>query len=114
MVNKKNIQYLLRLILVFLSMNVVWYMAYLLINHSILPSPLDVYFSLSHLEGKEVWIHICYSLFRIVTGVLLALTIGMSIGLIMGRSRIWNKILDPVVYLTYPIPKIALLPVVML
>ncbi len=114
MVNKKNIQHLLRLILVFLSMNVVWYIAYLLINHPILPSPLDVYFSMGHLEGQEVWLHICYSLFRIFAGVILALIFGMSIGLIMGRSRIWNKILDPVVYLTYPIPKIALLPVIML
>ncbi|OAB46711.1 ABC transporter permease [Paenibacillus glacialis] len=114
MVNKKKRHHLLRLLLVFFSMNVVWYIAYLLINHTILPSPLAVYSALIHLEGKEIWLHVCYSLFRIFAGVLLALMIGMSIGLIMGRSRIWNKILDPVVYLTYPIPKIALLPVVML
>ncbi|WP_246168291.1 ABC transporter permease [Paenibacillus antarcticus] len=105
---------MLRLLLVFVSMNVIWYIAYVLINHSILPSPLAVYSSMGHLEGKKVWLDVCYSLFRIFAGVLLALTIGMSIGLLMGRSRIWNKLLDPVVYLTYPIPKIALLPVVML
>ncbi|OAB39009.1 ABC transporter permease [Paenibacillus macquariensis subsp. defensor] len=114
MVNKKKRHHLLRLLLVFVSMNVVWYIAYLLINHSILPSPIAVYASMGHLEGKEVWLDVCYSLFRVFAGVLLALMIGMSIGLLMGRSRIWNKILDPVVYLTYPIPKIALLPVVML
>lgn len=114
MVKKKNSHHLLRLLFVFLSMNVVWYIAYLLINHPILPSPLDVYSSMGHLDGKEIWLHAWYSLFRIFVGLLLALTIGLFIGLLMGRSRTWNKLLDPVVYLTYPIPKIALLPVVML
>lgn len=112
--NKKHILHIVRLLFVFFIMNVVWYIAYLLISHPILPSPLAVYFSIGNLDGKSIWLHICYSLFRICAGLLLALTIGMLIGLLMGRSRLWNKLLDPIVYLTYPIPKIALLPVVML
>lgn len=32
----------------------------------------------------------------------------------MAYSKTWNKILNPLVYFTYPIPKTALLPIVML
>ena len=114
MVKKRQIPHLIRLLFVFLGMNVIWYLLYIIINKSILPNPLDVYASLLHLDGREIVIHVGYSLFRVFAGVVLALILGLSIGILMGRSPRWNKILDPVVYLTYPIPKIALLPVVML
>lgn len=95
-------------------MNVIWYIAYLLMNHSILPSPGAVYEAMFHLGARDVALNVGYSLLRIFEGVLLALLLGLMVGLLMGRSPLWNRLLDPVVYLTYPIPKIALLPVVML
>jgi taurine transport system permease protein len=39
MVKKRHLPHLLRLLFVFAGMNVIWYIAYLLMNHSILPSP---------------------------------------------------------------------------
>ncbi|OKP92987.1 ABC transporter permease [Paenibacillus sp. P32E] len=114
MVKKRGLPHLLRLLFVFLCMNIIWYMAYLLMNHPILPSPGAVYEAMFHLGARDVALNVGYSLLRIFEGVLLALMIGLLIGLLMGRSQLWNRLLDPVVYLTYPIPKIALLPVVML
>ncbi|OKP89311.1 ABC transporter permease [Paenibacillus sp. P3E] len=114
MVKKRGLPQLLRLLFVFLCMNIIWYMAYLLMNHPILPSPGAVYEAMFHLGARDVALNVGYSLLRIFEGVLLALMIGLLIGLLMGRSQLWNRLLDPVVYLTYPIPKIALLPVVML
>ncbi len=111
---KQRLHHVLRLLLVFLCMNIIWYIAYLLMNHSILPSPGSVYNAMFHLGAREVLLNVGYSLLRIFEGVALALVIGLLIGLLMGRSPVWNRLLDPVVYLTYPIPKIALLPVVML
>lgn len=114
MVKHKQLRHVLTLAGVFIVMNIVWYVLYLLINHNILPSPFAVYASLAKLDKGEMTLHIMYSLFRVIAGMALALVLGMAIGIIMGRSKKVNKILDPVVYLTYPIPKIALLPVVML
>lgn len=114
MVNKRRLHHLVRLLFVFVCMNVVWYIAFLLMNHSILPSPFAVYKAMFQLGAQDIAINVGYSLFRIFAGVVLALIIGLLIGLLMGRSLTWNKLLDPVVYLTYPVPKIALLPVVML
>ncbi|NWL88411.1 MULTISPECIES: ABC transporter permease [unclassified Paenibacillus] len=115
MVNKRRrLNYILRLLLVFLGMHAVWHAAYLLVHHPMLPSPLEVYQAMGHLGGRDIVLNVGYSLMRIFAGILLALIVGLLIGLLMGRSALWNKLLDPVVYLTYPVPKIALLPVVML
>ncbi|MNO38464.1 putative aliphatic sulfonates transport permease protein SsuC [compost metagenome] len=111
---KSRLHHIIRLLFVFFCMNVAWYIAYLLMNHAILPSPFAVYNAMFHLGAQEIALNVGYSLFRIFAGVVLALIIGLLIGLLMGRSLTWNKLLDPVVYLTYPVPKIALLPVVML
>lgn len=114
MVKRRRFVHLLRLLLVFAGMNALWYVAYLLMNHAILPSPGAVYKAMFQLGAHDVALNVGYSLMRITEGVLLALLLGLLAGLLMGRSPFWNRILDPVVYLTYPIPKIALLPVVML
>lgn len=112
--NSRRLNYIMRLLLVFVGMNIVWYAAYILVNHPMLPSPLGVYMAMSELGGRELALNVGYSLMRVFAGVLLALVLGLLVGLLMGRSALWNKLLDPVVYLTYPVPKIALLPVVML
>jgi NitT/TauT family transport system permease protein len=49
-----------------------------------------------------------------VSGVGLSLISGVFIGLLMAYSKNWNKVLNPLVYFTYPVPKTALLPVAML
>ncbi|WP_246188116.1 ABC transporter permease [Paenibacillus tengchongensis] len=111
---RQRLRHILRLLLVFLVMNAIWYLIYLLLKHPILPSPGAVYRAMFALDCREVALNVGYSLLRITEGVALALVLGLLIGLLMGRSPFWNRVLDPVVYLTYPIPKIALLPVVML
>ena len=112
--NKQRVFHILRLLFVFLCMNLIWYIAYRLMNHAILPSPGSVYKAMFQLGAADVAKNVGYSLLRIFEGVLLALLLGLLVGLLMGRSPLWNNLLDPVVYLTYPVPKIALLPVVML
>jgi NitT/TauT family transport system permease protein len=49
-----------------------------------------------------------------IAGVVLSVIVGIPIGLCMGYFVKWDRALSPLIYLTYPIPKIALLPVVML
>ena len=47
-------------------------------------------------------------------GMLYALSGGFILGLLMGSLPKWRYFFDPLIYLTYPIPKMALLPIVML
>lgn len=63
--------------------------------------------------SMEVPGHILATLFRGLMGILLASSIGVSIGLLMSRSRLVYEYLDPVISLTYPLPKSALIPLLL-
>lgn len=91
-----------------------WQVASALVNLPIIPSPGVVLDNLISVFVPKIAIHGLYSLGRIVAGVFLAVLIGIPLGLCMGYFARWDRALSPVVYLTYPIPKIALLPVIML
>lgn len=112
--NGRHAQPLLRLLAVFAALHGLWALLSALLKREMLPSPAAVYRALLALDGSEMALHIGTSLGRVFAGLALALAGGLLLGLLMGRSPRWNRLLDPVVYLTYPIPKIALLPVAML
>ncbi len=98
----------------FLMINVIWYLLAVIVDMRVLPTPLDVYMNLNNLYDSRLHIHILVSLYRVILGVGISLVLGMLLGLLMAYSESWNKLLNPLVYFTYPIPKTALLPVVML
>lgn len=97
----------------FIILNVVWYVLSLLMNSRILPSPVKIYSNIPNLIKDDLKIHIFASLYRVGIGLLIAFLIGITIGLIMGYSEKVNKLLNPLIYFSYPIPKMALLPIVM-
>ncbi|MFA9347934.1 ABC transporter permease, partial [Escherichia coli] len=54
------------------------------------------------------------SLGRIAAGVGISILLGVTLGLLMSRFKTIDKLLGSFIYFTYPVPKLALLPVVML
>ena len=98
-------------VLIFLTL---WQVAASWLQLPIIPSPGIVLVNLFQVFLSQIAAHGLYSMWRIVAGVLLAVLVGVPLGLCMGYFSKWDRLLSPLVYLTYPIPKIALLPVVML
>ena len=84
------------------------------LNRPIVPYPLTVFGNLLDIFTARIDVHLYYSLGRVVAGILLSLIIGVPVGVLMGYFPGVDKIFAPLVYFTYPIPKIALLPVIML
>lgn len=80
----------------------------------VIPPPHLVAVNLTAIFIDAIMTHCMYSLWRIMAGVVLAVAAGVPCGMVMGYCRRCDLLLAPLVYLTYPIPKIALLPVVML
>ena len=89
-----------------------WYIFAFSFSIPILPFP--------HLVIKEVFlellrgqvlIHLLVSLYRVLSGILLALLIAIPLGIVMGLKNTTNKLLTPIIYLFQPVPKIALLPI---
>lgn len=92
----------------------VWYVTAEMVSLPIIPSPVKVCSNLLDIFLPKIALHAGYSLWRIVAGVLLSISIGIPLGLLMGYFPKADRVLAPLVYLTYPIPKIALLPIIML
>jgi NitT/TauT family transport system permease protein len=66
------------------------------------------------LLGGELSANVKASLWRIGSGLIIGSVTGIVLGLAMGFSRLAAAIGNPVVYSLYPIPKIALLPLIIL
>lgn len=91
-----------------------WYLIAQAAELPILPSPERVAERLAGIFLSDIAVHGAYSLWRITAGLCLAILIGFPLGMIMGYFPKADRYLAPIVYLTYPIPKIALLPILML
>lgn len=102
------------LLLALIVIHFLWWVASVIVNKAILPSPIVVYQNFDKLLANQLGWHVLISLRRIFIGMVLALVGGSVLGLLMGRFPRWNQLFDPLVYLTYPIPKLALLPMIML
>lgn len=98
----------------FLLVNLLWFLLAALLSTSVLPGPLTVYGKFSQVVNGGLWLHIGASLGRVAAGLSLALLIGVPVGIFMASSAIANRLLHPLVYFSYPVPKTALLPVCML
>lgn len=92
----------------------IWWLIALIMKLPIVPTPDKVFLKLGQVFLSVIGIHGAYSLWRIAAGLALAVAIGYPLGVIMGYFRRADRYLAPLVYLTYPIPKIALLPILML
>ena len=65
------------------------------------------------LDGS-LFVHIAYTMFRIVVGLGLALVVGVPIGMLMGRFRRVEGFVLPLVSVLSPIPSLAWVPLFIL
>jgi ABC-type nitrate/sulfonate/bicarbonate transport system permease component len=86
-----------------------------LLDARFIPSPLTIFEgAVVLIRTGELWTHLSVSLLRLAGGFVLGSVPGIALGLVMGLSRYVRAALDPLVAATYPVPKIALLPLIML
>jgi len=93
---------------------VLWAVTAQILQMPVIPSPEQVILRLVQKFPDTIAVHAGYSLLRIVLGLVAAVAVGYPVGVLMGYFPRVNRLLAPLLYLTYPVPKIALLPVVML
>ena len=66
------------------------------------------------LGDREALLNIAASLRRMLTGFVLALLIALPLGLAMARSPRVAAVCNPLLMIIYPVPKAALMPIIML
>jgi NitT/TauT family transport system permease protein len=86
-----------------------------LLDKRFFPAPSSIVGTFgSLLTSGELFRHLQASIARIIVGFLLGAIPALILGVIMGLSRWVRAFLSPMVAALYPIPKIAILPLVML
>src|SRR5882757_6169569 len=65
-------------------------------------------------RSGELWVHVSASLYRLAVGFVIGAVPGVLLGVVMGLNRWVRAAIDPLVAALYPIPKIAVLPLLML
>src|SRR3979490_2499038 len=66
------------------------------------------------LGSAELYQHIGASLMRSLPGFAIGTLLGIALGLLAGVTRAFEQMLSPVIFLTYPVPKIVMLPLFIL
>jgi NitT/TauT family transport system permease protein len=90
----------------------VWKLISLVMSTTILPAPETALWAFVRGLGHgDFWRHLGSSAFRVTTAMALAWLLGFPLGILIGHHQHADQLLSPFVFLTYPIPKIVLLPV---
>ncbi|SDT14855.1 NitT/TauT family transport system permease protein [Halopseudomonas xinjiangensis] len=99
---------------------VIWHLAStndfnLFVNFEHVPEPLTVGEAfLAELTGSEFYLHIAHSMQRIAIAYGLAVVLGVTLGVLMGRSKWAEDIILPYIELLRPIPAVAWIPLAIL
>ncbi|MBF9018887.1 MULTISPECIES: ABC transporter permease [unclassified Oceanispirochaeta] len=92
-----------------------WYLLSLLAQKSFLPLPHIVLLTLvKEIVSGDLSRHLGVSLLRILGAQLAAFIPALFLGIGAGRNKTMDSLLSPMVYFLFPIPKIALLPIILL
>lgn len=86
-----------------------------LVDARFFPAPSRIFGALVALASSgALWRHTWASLQRLFWGSLIGMIPALGLGLLMGLSRSLRSIVDPLVAATYPVPKSAILPLLLL
>lgn len=98
----------------FFSVLLLWYGLHLLLQTHLVPAPLSTLIRFFRLLPGPLLPHLAVSFGRVAAAIVFSLFLGGSLGLWMGVHPRVDRLLSPLVYMLYPIPKIAFLPVFMI
>jgi len=86
-----------------------------ILDYRFFPTPTMVIKTLSEMViSGELFEHLFISLQRIFLGFILGAVPGVLVGMLMGWNRWVRAFLDPLVAALYPIPKLSLLPLILI
>jgi len=94
---------------------VIWQFASLALNSDSFPTALEAIRAIPTILGdKDSLVNFGASLRRMAIGFGVAVAVSMPLGLLMGRSRVVASFFNPLLMVVYPVPKAALMPIIML
>jgi len=90
---------------------VFWYLLAWLLNTPALPTPLAAFRSFFRLSTNELMPHLLISFYRVGVSLAVATILGVPLGLFIGKNQRADDFSAPLIYITYPVPKVVFLPI---
>ncbi len=91
-----------------------WQLLALVVQRPILPPPTRVLLTFIREFPGALGRHTLASLYRVVLSIVLAIVLAAPLGLVLGQSARLRRWSAPLIYLLYPVPKVVLVPLVLL
>ncbi len=92
----------------------IWYVLHITIKSNVVPGPYETIERFIIILPSVLSLHLLASLYRIIIAIIISILIGVPIGLWIGLNKRADSIISPIVYILYPLPKIAFLPIFMI
>lgn len=89
-----------------------WELLSLAMDNPALPNPYSALTTFIRVFPSTLWVHFLVSTYRVFASLVLGTLIAFPLGVYLGRENRLDRYFAPLLYLLYPIPKIALLPVI--
>jgi ABC-type nitrate/sulfonate/bicarbonate transport system permease component len=92
---------------------VVWQLGAWALDSRALPGPVPAFTAFFTAFWSDLAPHLAVSTWRVVAATALGTLLAVPLGLWLGRSQRADAVAAPVIFLTYPIPKVVFLPVLL-
>jgi len=93
---------------------VAWQLLAWLLHTDILPGPWAVAQALVREIPRGLGMDFLVSAWRVIASIVISMLVAVPVGLMLGQSPRLNRLISPIVYILYPIPKIVFLPIILL
>ncbi len=94
---------------------ILWKAAAIIVSSPVLPHPeLVLSRFIDEAAGLQFWFHFGISLRRVCASIFISWLIAFPLGAILGYSMTMDRIFAPLIFMAYPVPKMVLLPVIVL
>lgn len=87
-----------------------WQITAMAVNNAVLPGPIEA-IPMVGTYFDDLWPAFLVSLYRVVAAMTIGTVFAIPLGLVCGRSPRVDAVFAPVLYFLYPLPKVVLLPV---
>lgn len=90
----------------------VWHLTALALDMEALPTPVEAFATFFSALPDDLGMHFGVSTYRVVVSIVLSFIVAAPLGLFLGMEPKWDRFVAPLIYIVYPIPKIVLLPII--
>lgn len=93
---------------------VAWGLLAMVLDSPALPGPAAAFAEFGSTFAEDLWPHLLTSGWRVLAATALGTVLAVPLGLVFGRSPRADAVFAPLLFLTYPVPKVVFLPVLLI